>query len=192
MNFNLLTILSDAKVVVDLTSKSTTTSSCVIAVPAPVATVPALNLTQGVGTYYLDMLIEEGKKDEGRQKKFEAIKKEQKTNQQKIENPKKITKVSSAQLASRNHYVLDENVQDLVFARNAAIEAAQAATEQRKRSAELKKAETLNKALEKFIASPNGLTVPDIKALVAAVSKSSDSPVKKKKEELLEQLYCEP
>ncbi len=40
--------------------------------------------------------------------------------------------------------------------------------------------------------SPNGLTVPDIKALVAAVSKPSDSPVKKKKEELLHQLYREP
>ena len=138
------------------------------------------------------MLIEEGKKDEGRQKKFEAIKKEQKTNQQKIENLKKITKVSSAQLAACNHYVLDENVRDLVFARNTAIEAAQAETEQRKKSAKLKKAETLNKALEKFIASPNGLTVPDIKALVAAVSKPSNSPVKKKKEELVQQLYCEP
>jgi hypothetical protein len=34
--------------------------------------------------------------------------------------------------------------------------------------------------------------VPNIKALVAADSKSSDSPVKKKKEELLQQLYREP
>ncbi len=127
MNYNLLTVLPDVKDVVDLTSKDTTGS--VVPVPASVVTVPALNLTRGVGTYYLDMLIEEGKKDEGRQKKFEAIKKEQKTNQQKIENLKKITKVSSAQLAARNHYVLDENVRDLVFASNTAIEAAQAATE---------------------------------------------------------------
>ncbi len=124
LNYNLLTVLPDAKDVVDLTSKDTTGS---------VVAVPALNLTRGVGTYYLYMLIEEGKKDEGRQKKFEAIKKEQKTNKQKIENLKKITKVSSAQLAACNHYVLDENVRDLVFARSTAIEAAQAATEQHKK-----------------------------------------------------------
>ncbi len=73
LNYNVLTILPDAKVVVDLTSKDTTTSSSVIAVPAPIATVPALNLTQGVGTYYLDMLIEEGKKDEGRQKSLRQL-----------------------------------------------------------------------------------------------------------------------
>jgi hypothetical protein len=33
-------------------------------------------------------------------------------------------------LAARNYYVLDENVRDLLFERNAAQEAAQLATEQ--------------------------------------------------------------
>jgi hypothetical protein len=39
---------------------------------------------------------------------------------------------------------------------------------------------------------PNGLTVPDLKALVTAATSASDSPVKKKRDKLQQQLYCEP
>ncbi len=55
------------------------------------------------------------------------------------------------------------------------------ATEQRKHAAELKKTEALNTALQKFTYSPNGLTVPDLRALVISTTKASDAPVKKKK-----------
>jgi cystathionine beta-lyase family protein involved in aluminum resistance len=78
-------------------------------------------------------------KNEGRKKRNEEIKNEQKTKQQKVEHLKKKTKVSSAQLAAHNHYTLDETVRDMVFKRNAAIEAAHAAVEQRKQEAERKK-----------------------------------------------------
>jgi hypothetical protein len=63
---------------------------------------------------------------------------------------KKITKVLSAQLASNNHYTLNETVQDMVFERNAAIVATQVAMEQRKQVAVSKKTEALNAALKKF------------------------------------------
>jgi hypothetical protein len=76
------------------------------------------------------------------------MKKEQKSSQQKIESLKKLTKVSSSQLAAHNHYVLDENVRDLVFERNAAEEAAQMAVEQQKKALEDKKAEALQQALK--------------------------------------------
>ncbi len=59
------------------------------------------------------------------------MKQEQNTREQKIENLKKLTKVSSSQWAARNHYVLNENVLDLLAEKNAAQEAAQLATEQR-------------------------------------------------------------
>jgi len=146
----------------------------------------------GTGSYYLDKLIEEEKKDEGRKKRFETIKSEQKTKQQKISHLKTITKISSASLAANNHYTLDENVRDLVLEKEAAELAAKAVIQQKKNSAEVKRSETLKNALRKFVACPNGLTVPDMKVLVAAATKSSDSPVKKKKEELREQLYREP
>ncbi len=120
------------------------------------------------------------------------MKNEQKTKLQKIESLKKITKVSSAQLAAHNHYTLDENVRDMVLERNAAIEAVQVAVEQRKHAAELKKTEALQNALQKFTTCPNRLTVPDLKALVTATTNASDSPVKKKKDELQQQLYREP
>jgi hypothetical protein len=98
-----------------------------------------LNVNIGLGSYYVDLLIEEELKNEGRKKRNEEIKSEQKTKQQKVESLKKITKVSSAQLESHNHYTLDETVRDMVFEQNATQEAAQMATEQQKHAAELKK-----------------------------------------------------
>jgi hypothetical protein len=86
---------------------------------------PNLNISQGVGNYYVDLIIEEELKNEGRKKRNEEIKSEQKTKQQKVEQLKKFTKVLSAQLASNNHYTLDETVRDMVFERNAAIVATQ-------------------------------------------------------------------
>jgi hypothetical protein len=95
-------------------------------------------------------------------------------------------------LASNNHYTLDETVLDMVFQRNAALAATQVAAEQQKKAADAKKTEGLQAALRKFDSCPNGLTAPKLRALVMAGSKSSDSPVKKKKQELQEQLYREP
>jgi 4-alpha-glucanotransferase len=178
LNFNLLTVLPDTKNVVDLTT--TLKPSC------------PLNVSNGLSNNYLDLLIEEEIKNEGRKKKFEQLKKEQQTRAQKLENLKKLTKVSSSQLAAINHYVLDENVLDVVNARHATQEAAQLAADQRKRLIEQKKNESLKQALRKFTVCPNGLTVPEMKALVTAASKSSDSPVKKKKQQLEEQLNREP
>jgi Mn-dependent DtxR family transcriptional regulator len=51
-----------------------------------------------------------------------------------------------------------------------AEEAAQAAASKWRRAAEEKKTENLKKALDKFKICPNGLTVPDIKALVVAAT----------------------
>jgi hypothetical protein len=72
----------------------------------PLPPLPNLNLSQGVGNYYVDLIIEEELKNEGRKKRNKEIKSEQKTKQQNIEHLKKITKVSSTQLASNNHYTL--------------------------------------------------------------------------------------
>jgi hypothetical protein len=185
LNYYLLTVLPTQEVV-DLTTSSQENKEND---PPPL---PKINLSNGVGSYYLDLLLEEEKKNEGRKKRNQEIKSEQKTKQQKIEALKKLTKVSSAQLAANNHYTLDENVRDLVYAKNAANEAAQDALKQRRQAAESKKNEDLQKALQKFNHCPNGLTVSDLKALVTAVGTSSSSPVKKKKEELLQQMYREP
>ncbi len=108
MNSNLLTVLPDKKGVVDLTNVAPLKPSC------------PLNISNGTSNHYLDLLIEEKIKNVRRKKKFKEIKKEKRTKEQKIENLTKITKVSSSKLAAHNHYVLDENVRDLVFERNAA------------------------------------------------------------------------
>jgi len=96
LNFDLLTVLPDEKDAIDLTDE-------------PLKPSCALNLSKGTSNHYLDLLIEEEIKNEGRKKKFEEMKKEQRTSQGKIEGLKKLTKVYSSQLAAHNHYVLDEN-----------------------------------------------------------------------------------
>ncbi len=133
LNYNLLTVIPfpDA---IDLTRDETIHDKENQPPPSK-----KLNVNQGIGSNYVDLLIEEELKNEGRKKRNQDIKSEQKTKQQKVESLKKITKVSSAQLASHNHYTLDEAVRDMVFERHAAQEAAQVAIEQRKRAAELKK-----------------------------------------------------
>jgi hypothetical protein len=65
------------------------------------------------------------------------------------------------------------------------------AVKHRKKALEEKKTEALQQALKKFTLCPNGLTVPEMKALVTAAMTTSDSPIKKKKQELQEQLYRE-
>jgi hypothetical protein len=84
--------------------------------------------------------------------------------------------------------VIDENIQDRVFERNADQEVAQMAVEQQKKALKNKKVEALQQALNKFTLCPNGLTVQEMKALVPTTSKTSNSPVKRKKQELYEQL----
>jgi hypothetical protein len=65
---------------------------------------PKVNVEAGIGSYYLDHLIEEENKSLGWKRKFEEIKNEQKSKEQKIEYLKKLTKVSSAALVANNHY----------------------------------------------------------------------------------------
>jgi len=187
LNYYLLTVIPFPDDAIDLTGSDTADKE------NDPPKIKPLNISHGtVGSYYVDLLIEEELKNEGRKKRNQEIKDEQKSKQQKIESLKRITKVSSAQLASYNHYTLDDTVRDMVFERNAAAEAAQMATEQRKQALESKKQEFLNNSLKKFSDCPNGLTVPDLKAIVTATTKASDSPVKKKKEELQQQLFREP
>jgi hypothetical protein len=80
-----------------------------------------------------------------------------KTKRQKATSLKKLTKVSSAQLAANNHYTLDKNVRDLVYEKNMAAEAIQIAANQQKEAVETRKAENLWTALQKFTDCPNGL-----------------------------------
>ncbi len=187
LEYNLLPVVSDPSKVVDLTNEDDGDMS---AIPCP--PFPLINITQGAGNRYLDILIEEEKKDEGRKRKFEEIKSLQKTKNDKIEHLKRLLKVSSATLAANNHYVLDENVHDLVFVKHQAVQAAQAAVDERRRMAQEKKTQSLQNAFAEFTTYPNVLTVPEMKALVSATTTTTDSPVKSKKAELQAQLYREP
>ena len=83
-------------------------------------------------------------------------------------------------------------MRDLVLQKEAAEEAAKAAAQARKDATEVKRNGTLKNALQKFMFCPNGLTVPDMKALVGAAMLPSDSPIKKKKDDLRQQLFGEP
>jgi hypothetical protein len=180
LNYNILTRLPLEKDAVNLTTVASWSNA--------VIHIPRLNFECGVGSYYIDHLIEEEKKSKGRKNKFQNLNCEQQTKQQKIEHIKKLTKVSSAVLAANNHYTLDETVLKMVVNQHNEEEATKKAIEERKKAADLKQAEILKKALEKFALCPNGLTVPDLKVLVTAASNTSDSPVQTRKAEL--QVNC--
>jgi hypothetical protein len=126
------------------------------------------NFSHGTRSFYLDELIEEEKKDEGRKKRCETIQSQQKMEQQKINHLNTITKVTSANLAATNRYMLDEKVRDLVLQKEAAEETAVAAAQAKKDATDPKQNNTLKNALQKFVFCPNGLTVPDMKALAGA------------------------
>ncbi len=98
--------------------------------------------------------------------------------------------VLSASLAANNHYILDENVLELVLEKEATKQAAKVAPT--KKAIHRIKASCQKNALQKFVFCPNGLTVPEMRVLVTAATNVSDSPVKKRKNELQEQLYSEP
>ena len=95
-------------------------------------------------------------------------------------------------MAANNHYTHDKNVCNLDSEKNAATDVIQIATNQRKEAAETRKAENPQTVLQKYTSCPNGLMVPDLKALVTAAINLKDLPVKKRKEELQQQLYHEP
>jgi hypothetical protein len=58
-----------------------------------------------------------------------------------------LNKVSSAVLAANNHYTLDETVLEMVVNKHNEEEATKKAIEERKKATELKRAETLKKAI---------------------------------------------
>ena len=83
LNYNILATYQyfEKENTVDLTIEPTSSTVTV--------GIPKLKINQGVGSYYLDRLIEEEKKSEGRKRKFNEIKQEQKTKEMKIEYIKK-------------------------------------------------------------------------------------------------------
>jgi hypothetical protein len=72
------------------------------------------NISSGLGYHYIDKLIEEERRNEGRVKKFKEAKESLKNKEAKAEKLAAITKVSSSVLAVSNHYVLDKGVLSIV------------------------------------------------------------------------------
>lgn len=69
--------------------------------------------TTGIGSYYIDLILDDKQKSEGRQQKFIQLKIEKNTREEKVDQLlKKLTKNSSTALAANNHFVLDRIVQD--------------------------------------------------------------------------------
>jgi hypothetical protein len=89
LHYYLLTVLlgNRKQEIVDLTCSASDENVL------PLPPLPNLNLSQGIGNYYVDLIIEEQLKSEGRKKRNEEIKSKQKNKQKKVEHLKKITKV---------------------------------------------------------------------------------------------------
>jgi hypothetical protein len=91
LNYNLLNFLKTTeKKVIDLTTGGNDED---LPLPPPLS---RPNISQGIGSYYIDKLLEEERKSEGRIEKFKQLKSEMKTREEKVEHLKKLTKISSA------------------------------------------------------------------------------------------------
>jgi len=143
---------------------------------------PSLNAFHGSASTYMDLLVEEAKKD---------LKAALTTKEQKLHHLKTMGKVSSARLAANNHYVLDENILECLEEIEKNAESAKAKSKQKQRELENKRRQALESSLKKLQFTPHTLTVPDMKALVTAVQGPDDSPVQQKRAGLTRQLYCE-
>jgi hypothetical protein len=120
LNWNLLDHLPEEDVV-DLTQHQEEAPS--------LPPLPPINVTKGVGSYYVDKILEEQQKDAGRKKRFDDIKKECDTREKKILHLKQLTKILSSVLAASNHYVLDDNVLERVEQKHRLDEAAKTAAQ---------------------------------------------------------------
>jgi transcription initiation factor IIF auxiliary subunit len=107
-------------------------------------------------------------------------------------NLKALTKISSAKLASNNHYVLDENVLAQIEEKNLLEETAKMAAQDKQQETQEKRDQKVSQALQKYMQSSVSLTVPELRCLAVALTNQGDSPARKKKEELTEQLQREP
>jgi hypothetical protein len=114
--------------------------------------------------------------------KFKQLKSEIKTQEEK-EHLKKLTKISSAVLASNNHYTLDKMVLECVQQKHDQAE-------EEKRVAEAKSNEKHRAANEKFYKmaekylSGRSLNIDDTKCLILRMKSGTDSPLKSKKAEV--------
>jgi hypothetical protein len=153
-------------------------------VAAPIdLTQPMPNIKEGLAYHFMDKLIEEEKRNEGRVKKFKEAKESLKSKEAKAEKLATLTKVSSSVLAVNNHFVLDKGVLSIV-------ERNEEEAFRKRKEVETRKAEVQKKADDKYFSALNkygkkgALTKDEMKVLLTRHKTSADSPIKSKVSEI--------
>jgi len=100
-----------------------------------------------------------------------------------VEHLKKLTKISSAVLASNNHYALDKTVLERVQQKHDQAEEEKRVAEEKRNEKQWAASEKFYKTAEKYL-SGRSLNVDDMKCLILRVKSGTDSPLKSKKAEV--------
>jgi hypothetical protein len=145
--------------VVDLTINNNDDAAKSIALPAQP------NVAGALGSYYIDKLIEEDKKNEGRQKKYKEEKDSIKTKEEKAEKVLQMAKVSSSVLAANNHFVLGPEVLELVHKNEQTMEFKKLESKRKQDEAKKKLDDKYWNAMRK-VANMSALTVDDMKSVL--------------------------
>jgi hypothetical protein len=138
-------------------------------------------------TGYVDQLLQDKMKDDGRRRRFNADRERGRNNEQRLDALNRITKLSSGQLAVNDHWRLTDK--ELLLK----AQAKQDSEDQQKQQAAARRYEQTAKSQEKFIvaynkyASNQNLHSEDLKALIKKVKKKDDTPLRSKITELREQ-----
>jgi len=154
-----------------------------VAAPVVDLTKATPNISSGLGYHYIDKLIEEERRNEGRVKKFKEAKESLKNKEAKAEKLAAITKVSSSVLAVSNHYVLDKGVLSIVEKNEEEAVKKRVESETRKLDQQKKADDKYFAALRKM-ANNAALNKKHMKVLLMRHKHSQDSPIKPKVAEL--------
>ncbi len=106
-----------------------------------------------------------------------------KMQKEKVEHLKKLTKISSAVLASNNHYTLDKMVLEHVQQKHDQAKEEKRVAEEKRNEKQQAANETFYKMAEKYL-SGRSLNVDGMKCLILHVKSGTDSPLKSKKAEV--------
>ncbi len=133
-------------------------------------TKPTPNISSGLGYHYIDKLIEEERRNEGRVKKFKDVKESLKNKELKAEKLAAIT-VSSSVLAVNNHHVLDKGVLTIVEKNEEDVLKKKKESETRKSDLQKKADDKYFSALQK-ITKNVALNKDDMKVLLTSLTQA--------------------
>lgn len=147
-----------------------------------------VNLQEGSFAAMTDVLLDQRNQDKGREKSIREKMVIMKNKQQHIDLIKNLPKISSGQLMSNGWLRMDATVRDNKRKRKEDEDTNKSIQQQKRQKVLQQQQERYQAAINKCLVTKQTLTMADLTALVKQSSEKGDSPVKKGRDDLIQQL----